>query len=154
MLCWVGSRLPTSARTVLIFDYALPMLYQHIYLCFTSISLPPQQAFAGVVTVIAVLVSILLATVTSSLSKKFNCGRVSFFCACCIYAFEFICNLVRLWPAGAWSEMALEMEMQGHTERAQVPAKALILGKLSKLGVWSINFLSNLQQRQPELYLL
>jgi hypothetical protein len=69
MLCWVGSRLLTSARTVLIFDYALPILYKHIYLCFTSISLPPQQAFAGVVTVIAVLVSILLATVTSSLEE-------------------------------------------------------------------------------------
>ena len=28
-------------------------------------------------------------------------------------------------------------------ERAQVPAKALILGKLSKLSAWSTNFFSN-----------
>jgi len=28
-------------------------------------------------------------------------------------------------------------------ERAQVPAKALILGKLSKLSQWSTNFFSN-----------
>jgi hypothetical protein len=37
-------------------------------------------------------------------------------------------------------------------ERAQVPAKVLIIGELSKLSAWSTNFLSNLQQRQPELY--
>ena len=34
----------------------------------------------------------------------------------------------------------MELETRAHTEGAQVPAKALRLGKLSKLSAWSINF--------------
>ena len=36
-------------------------------------------------------------------------------------------------------------------ERAQVPAKALILGKLSELSAWNTNFLSNLAAKTTRI---
>ncbi len=36
-------------------------------------------------------------------------------------------------------------------ERAQVPAKALILGKLSKLSAWNTKFLSNLAAKATRI---
>jgi hypothetical protein len=69
-------------------------------------------------TVIAVLVSILLATVTSSLSKKFICGRVSFFCAC--HFALFTCNL-------DGSDMA--EHVQSTSKKADVAAAAAAAAK-------------------------